>query len=238
MVEFKVNDHTYKEGDKFYTSVTTVLKQYKPEFDSQAIAAKYAIKHPEKTAEEWIEAWAVISKESTDWGTAVHAKEEDVTKGAEDCRVAAHQIDNDTIRSLDSLKDLEDGQYPELLIWNNEYNIAGQIDKAVLKKGVMDLTDYKTYKKVDLKSFYNPRAGGFKMMLQPLQMLQDCNYNHAAIQIGTYAFMLEELGYKIGKLTMMHLTRDGERIPYSISYSKYKMFISFMLTHYKINGNS
>lgn len=242
MVEFKVKEHTYTNIEKKtkYTSVTTVIKQYKIPFDSIKISEAYAKKHPEKTSEGWRAAWAVTSLESTDWGTKIHAVEEDAVRADPSFQEAAVAVDDDTIRSLASLQSLADGFYPELLVWNNKYNIAGQIDKVQLKNNVISITDYKTYKKVDLKSFYNPRQGGFKMMLEPLQMLQDCNFNHTAMQVCTYAFMLEELGYEIGELTLLHLTRDGQRIPYSIDYKQFRMHVLFMLTHYTTNkdGNS
>lgn len=238
MVEFKIKEHSYKEKgtDKLYTSVTTVLKKYKAPFDSEAVSEKYSLKHPEKTPKQWREEWAKVSKEASDYGTKVHAKEEEKLKSKADCRVASNQIDSNTIMSISSLKGLEDGVYPELLVWSNKYNIAGLVDKVTIKDGVVEIEDYKTFKKVTLKSFYNPKIKSYKMMLEPLHGLQDCNYNHAAIQIATYALLLEELGYKIGKLSMIHITRDGDRIPYNIPYTKYKMFVSFMLLHFKKNG--
>ena len=238
MVEFKIKEHKYREEgtDRYYTSVTTVLKKYKAPFDSIAISEKYTLKHPEKTAEEWREEWKKVSKEASDYGTKVHAEEEEKLKGRKDCRTSSNQINENTIMSINSLIGLEDGVYPELMVWSNRYNIAGLIDKVEIKNGVVSIDDYKTFKKVDLKSFYNFKTKSYKMMLEPLHGLQDCNFNHAAIQIATYALLLEELGYKIGSLTMTHITRDGDRIPYNIPYTKYKMFVSFMLLHFKKNG--
>lgn len=238
MVEFKIKEHKYREEgtDRFYTSVTTVLKKYKAPFDSVGISEKYSIKHPEKTAEEWREEWKRVSTEACEYGTKAHLEEEMKLKDRKDCRTASVEVDTNTLRSVDSLTGLEDGVYPELLVWSNRYNIAGLIDKVEIKNGVVSIDDYKTFKKVDLKSFYNFKTKSYKMMEEPLHGLHDCNFNHAAIQIATYALILEELGYKVGKLTMTHITRDGDRIPYNIPYTKYKMFVSFMLLHFKKNG--
>ncbi len=236
MIDFNIKEHKYTKGESVYTSVTTVIKKYKQPFDSMAISEKYAIKHPEKTAQEWRDEWARISKETAEYGTRVHAELEAATKLDPRCQVAAHQ-DGEFIRSLDMLTDLPDGLYPELLVWSDKYMIAGQVDLAEIRNGVVDLIDYKTYKKVDLKSFYNPKTKEWTCMLEPLHGLHDCNYNHAGLQMSTYAMILEELGYKIGKLSIVHIDRNGNKTPYSVPYSQFKMFVSFMLLHHQKNGN-
>jgi len=236
MVKFTVDDHKYTNKDgSCYTSVTTVIKDYKT-FDRDKVAKAYALKHPEKDAAGWIAEWEKIGKEAADHGTAVHKEEEDKVRACDAFKDGSFQVDFNTIRSLESLEKLPNGEYPELLIWSNKYMIAGQVDKVVVTDGRVDITDYKTYKKVDLKSFYNPRKGGWTMMKTPLHGLQDCNYNHAGIQLGLYALMLEELGYKIGTLTMVHIDRTGIKVPYNVPYTKFKMFVNFMLFNFMKNG--
>lgn len=237
MIKFTVKDHKYtgKSGN-IYTSVTTVIKEYKS-FDKIKVANAYARKHPEKDAAGWIAAWEYIGKEAADYGTKVHKEEEDKLRATPSFKHGSYQIDDDTIRSLESLTELPNGDYPELLIWSNKYMIAGQVDKVTITDGSVDITDYKTYKKgVELKSFYNPKKGGWQMMKSPLHSLQDCNYNHAGIQLGLYALMLEELGYKINTLTMVHIDRDGIKTPYNVPYTKFKMFVNFMLLNFMHNN--
>lgn len=233
MVEFKVKEHTYKDVNRRYTSVTTVIKKYKAPFDEKRISESYSLKHPEKTAAEWRDVWKKNRDEAAEYGTKIHAEEEAKIKAKETYKQASVQIDDDTIRSLDEIRGLPNGVYPELLVWSNVHTIAGQIDKVTIKNNVVAIDDYKTFKKVDLKSFFNGKTREWKMMKEPLHGIQDCNFNHAALQICTYALILEELGYRIGKLRMIHITREGERIPYSVPYSKYKPFVNFMLLHYK-----
>ena len=235
MVDFNIKEHKYTQGEKEYTSVTTLIKKYKQPFDAVPISEKYAMKHPEKTAEEWRAEWKKISKESAEYGTKVHAELEEKTKEDPRCQIAAH-ADGEFIRSLDMLTELEDGLYPELLVWSDKYGIAGQVDLVELKDGVAHLTDYKTYKKVDLKSFYNPKTKEWTCMQEPLHGLHDCNYNHAGLQMSTYALILEELGYKIGTLSIVHIDRNGNHTPYSVPYSQFKMFVHFMLLDYNKNG--
>jgi len=236
MIKFDPKEHKYtNKKETEYTSVTTVIKRYKQPFDAVKISERYAIKHPEKTAEEWRAEWKKIGDEAGEHGTKVHAELENTVKNDPRCRTATHE-DGEFIRSLDMITDLEDGLYPELLVWSDKYKIAGLVDLAEIKNGVVDLIDYKTYKKVDLKSFYNPRTKQWTCMLEPLHGLHDCNYNHAGLQMSLYALLLEELGYKIGKLSIIHIDRNGNKTPYSVPYSQFKMFVKFMVFDFMKNG--
>jgi hypothetical protein len=241
MIQFTKSNHKYiekREGEAEYTSVTTVVKQYKKPFDAKAISEKYALKHPEKTAKQWRAEWKKIGKEASDHGTKVHAELEAKTREDPRCQVAAHShSDGETIRSLDSLKDLPDGLYPELLIWSDKWKVAGQVDLVEIKEGVVDIVDYKNFKRMDLKSFYNPKIKQWSMMLEPLHGVQDCNYNHAGLQMSLYAMMLEEWGYKVRRLSITHIDRNGNKTPYSVPYSQFKMFVKFMLLDFKKNGS-
>ena len=237
MIEFNIDEHKYSKGNKRYISVTTLIKKFKTPFDAVKISEGYALKHPEKTAKQWQAEWKKIGEVTAAYGTKVHKEQEELTRIDPNCKVAAVAIDGNTIGSLETLRNLEDGIYPELMIWSDKYNLAGQADVVTIKKGVVDIADYKTYKKVDLKSFYNPKTKKYTCMLEPLNGLHDCNYNHAGLQMSTYALILEELGYKIGRLSMIHIDRNGNKVPYSIPYSQFKMFVNFMLLQEMYDGS-
>lgn len=243
MIKFDPKEHKYiSNTNEEYTSVTTVIKRYKKPFDAIGISEKYAIKHPEKTAEEWREEWKRVGKETADYGTKIHAEIEAKTLLDPNCRVHKVEALDGTFTSIKDLKDLEPGIYPEMFIWSDKYMMAGMADKVVIKekgnKKVVDITDYKTYKKVETKSFYNPKTKEWSCMLEPLHGLHDCNYNHAAIQLAIYAVFLEDMGYKVGKLIMQHIDRDGNIVDYPVPYSKFKLFANFLLLHYKVNGRN
>lgn len=237
MIKFDIDKHKYSNGEKVYTSVTTLIKKFKQPFDSVTISEKYALKHPEKTAKQWRDEWSRISTESAEYGTKIHKELEQNTLLSPLCKVAAVSLDANTIGSLDTLRNLEDGIYPELMIWSDKYQLAGQADLVTIKDGIVDIADYKTYKRVDLKSFYNPKTKKYTCMLEPLNGLHDCNYNHAGLQMSLYGLILEELGYKIGRLSMIHIDRNGNKVPYSIPYSQFKMFVNFMLLQEMYNGS-
>jgi len=240
MIQFDKKDHKYferREGEAEYMSVTTLIKKYKEPFDAKKISKNYALKHPEKTAAQWRAEWKKIGKETADYGTIIHAELEIGTQNDPRCKLGSHRINKNTIRSLDMLTDLEDGLYPELLIWSEKWKLAGQADLVEINNGVVDITDYKTYKKVNLKSFYNPKIKQWSCMLHPLNGVQDCNYNHTGLQLAMYGLMMEDLGYKIGKLKLLHIDRNGNKTPYSVPYSQFKMFATFILLDYNKDGN-
>lgn len=78
---------------------------------------------------------------------------------------------SDVIYFHNNLYDLEDGFYPELVLWNEENSIAGTADKVWVEtingERFIDIDDYKTNKKIS-KSNY------FEKMNYPLNHLDDC----------------------------------------------------------------
>lgn len=110
---------------------------------------------------------------------------------------------------------------PELKIYNRKYRISGTADKNYFfpdKK--LDIDDWKTNKKIDQKGFFGQK------MKYSLKHLDDCNYNHYCIQVSTYAWMLEQYGYKPNNLKFTHvkLAEDGltvlEATEYHTNYMK------------------
>ncbi len=63
----------------------------------------------------------------------------------------------------------------------------------------MDVHDYKTCKSIDKEGFRG------ETFLKPLQHLQNANYWKFSLQLSTYAWMLQECGYKVRNLYMHHI---------------------------------
>lgn len=125
---------------------------------------------------------------------------------------------------FESLKDLEDGFHPELILWNNDYKLAGQADKVYIETidGIRyaEIDDYKTNRKIDVTSF-------FGNMLPPLSHLKDCNYNHYRLQISTYAWMLEQEGFTVRNTGFTHLNK-----PYVFPYMKKEVELMLGITDF------
>lgn len=134
--------------------------------------------------------------------TTIHSTKIEIKKGVE-------------YRSpvVTNLYDLEDGFHPELILWNDDVQIAGQSDLVFIEtindKRYIDISDYKTNKKIDVYSFMKHK------MLAPLSHLDDVNANHYKLQISCYAWLLEQAGYIPRHLEFRHLNT-----PYPVKYMK------------------
>lgn len=88
--------------------------------------------------------------------------------------------------------------YPERLLYWKDY--CGTVDKTFAKAwNKVDVGDYKTSKTIEKTSYKSQR------MLEPLNHLEDCNYNHYSLQLSIYAYMLEKLfGVEVDNLYIDH----------------------------------
>lgn len=199
-VTFDEEAHSYTADNsgRKYISATTIIGKFKSPFDKVAVSTAYAKKHGQ-TPEYWQAEWAKISKIACDKGTAFHKMKEDamLSNGSvlRDKKVIPVHVKDVLEKSSYNYKDLPDGVYPELLLWNHYFELAGIADIITIEGNYFDIDDYKTNKKIDKFSFCHPKTG-YKKMLFPLQHLQDCNFNHYQLQLSIYAFMLEQLSGK------------------------------------------
>lgn len=124
-------------------------------------------------------------------------------------------------QKLKSLKNLEAGYYPEMVIWNNKYKVIGTADRVFInRKKEIWIDDYKTNKEIK-------KSNQFEKMLSPLDSLDNCNYNHYRLQIGLYAWMLEQHGYDVKGISINH---DGNHM--RMRYNSIKRHVEKMLRHY------
>ena len=119
---------------------------------------------------------------------------------------------------MDNLGDLKSGYYPELVLWNEEHEIAGQADKVFLeqvgKDMMFDMDDYKTNKKMSKTAFWYKNYG-YIMLLPPVDHLQDSKLQKYELQLSFYAWMLEQQGLKLRNLSLHHLNQR-----YDLEYRK------------------
>lgn len=122
--------------------------------------------------------------------------------------------------------DIEYGVYPEYLIsYDNpklDVHLAGQIDLLVKNGNNIIIGDWKSNKKLEFKSFYNPSTRTSVKMKYPLTNLDDVNFNHYQLQLSTYAWMLQKLNsnFNIEKLFIYHFDHNGNQKYYDVKYLK------------------
>lgn len=221
-MKFIQDTHKYiNDEDESYTSVTFLIKQYKPYKDWNEIATKYAKKHKRST-EDVQEEWKMKAKLATDKGTEFHNKMEKMYIDASIWRLDDEDLSVypsfivDGVKKARSLK-LEQGIYPELLIFSHKYKLAGQADLVEIVKGRINIKDYKTSKEIKKESFSNWKTGPEKMTF-PLNNLQNSNFWHYAVQLNIYMFMLKVHNPKLkqGKMEILHVTDEESMEVYKV----------------------
>lgn len=226
-MNFTELDHKYfTDSGRVYTSVTTLLGKLKPYEDWEAILQKTAKKRkidPEVLRAEWTREKDL----SCEKGTAFHNKREQelinngcVIYGDEKLTVFQPIWEGETKKAT-SLK-LEPGVYPELLMWLDSIELAGQADYVeVTNQNILNIKDWKTNKKIEFKGFTNWK-GETKKLNYPIGHLDNCNGSIYSLQLNMYAYIIlrHNPKLKLGTMTLVHITTDEEgntiEIPYEV----------------------
>lgn len=223
MITFIEDTHLYlNEKQEKYKSVTSVLKEFEPKKDWEKIKKNYAKKH-KLSVEEVTQMWDKAKNDACAKGTAYHkfrelelvANQKDKAFGKE-LEVRPSYCIGGVKKSTPSLI-LEEGIYPELIIWLDSAKIAGQADIVVIADGKIHIQDYKTNKKIDKQGYVNWEKKEEKLVY-PLDHLGCCNYNTYSLQLSMYMYMLQRHNPKLGagKLELLHVTfepsEEGELV--------------------------
>lgn len=152
---------------------------------------------------EMLKSWKGKAKQATDKGTLYHDREENKIK-----RSYGHPDDWSGFNIQHPF--LTRNPYAELRLYNHKYKLSGSADyiKILNKKGRFTMIDYKTSKEVSQYVYTNPWTGKSDNMLDPIDKLGNCNYNHYMLQLSLYAWMMEELGYSVDSLYILHVVVD------------------------------
>ena len=186
-----------------------------------------------------LDMWDEENRNSCERGTRIHADlENSFYKKKKDIDLSKYQIGGkfECIKDHNNL-DLENGIYPEYLISrvseDGKLRIAGQIDLLVKKGNKIIIGDWKTNKKIDLKSFFDSKSKTSSKMKYPLNNLDDCNYNHYCLQLSTYAWMIQKLNpeFEIEDLVLVHFDHTDNMTVYHLPYLKDEVIK--MLSFYK-----
>lgn len=203
MVVFNEDNHTYFLGDKKLTSVTQYISKYKPVFDSDLIAGKYAKKH-NLIKEDVLKMWKEKGEKACDMGSFVHQIFEDYILGL---HIA---VRSDYVKCLVAKKFIKDffksGRLipveTEYIVYNNE--LAGQIDCIVKNEfGHHFILDWKTNSEIKYEN-------SWQSMLGKYSDLDDCSFNHYSIQLNKYKELCTE--YDIKGCFIVHLMDEDYKI--------------------------
>ena len=95
------------------------------------------------------------------------------------------------------------------------------------------IVTHNTNKKIETKSFYNTKTKSSVKMKFPLNNLDDVNYYHYALQLSTYAWMIQQMDpmYEIEDLVLVHFDHSDNMTVYHLPYLKDEVIK--MLLYYK-----
>lgn len=218
ILTFTPQNHKYvsKEADGIdWISVTSFISNFKQPFDADAQSEKSSRNKKSKwykmDPEEIKQAWKAEAKRATDLGTWYHnCREKDLcaleTIERHDSVIPVIQpIEKEGVKYSPNQK-LQDGVYPEHLVYLKSAGLCGQSDLVEVVNGFVHITDYKTNKEIKTEGYTN-WEGITTKMLPPVSHLDDCNLNHYALQLSLYMFMILKHNPRLkpGSLSIHHV---------------------------------
>ena len=224
MIVFNAGDHSYKSLDDSnidWISVTTLVSHFKKPFDAKKVAEK--VSKSKKSKWSGIdpkiiqEIWNNESTRSTTLGTWYHNQRE-----SDLCSLASIEREGVTVPvfkpsevregvKLAPSQKLEPGVYPEHMVYLRSAGICGQSDLVEIVNGKVNIIDYKTNKEIKTESFVN-WEGISEKLLPPVNHLDDCNFNHYALQLSIYMYIILKHNPKLkpGRIFIHHITFEQE----------------------------
>lgn len=175
--------------------------------------------------------------ESCRRGTLIHAKFEDMYSKPGNVTINKYGLGGSFKTNAGNYKlNCERGVYPEFLIsykFDDYLMISGQLDCLVLDGNDITIIDFKTNKKIDLKSYFDNVTKKSQKMKFPLNDIDDSNYWHYVLQLSVYGYLLQKINpkFKIKKLIIHHIDHDGNETEYDCPYLKDE--VERMLLHYR-----
>lgn len=217
---FKEDGHIYESCDNDvieWTSVTSFIGMFKPKFDAKGQAQKSAKNKRSKwygmTDKEILEAWNNETERAIGLGNWYHNQREadmldfnTIERDGVEVPIIKPLTNNDGIKLAPEQK-LNDGVYPEHLVYLKSAGLCGQADLVEVVNGKINITDYKTNKEIKESGFTN-WEGITSKLYKPVSHLDDCNLNHYNLQLSIYAYIIKKHNpkLKVGKLIVQHVS--------------------------------
>jgi len=214
-IKFKDKGHEYTvfcdnnlEGDKSFTSTTTLIHQYVTPFNADLIIKNMMLS---KNWNEHHKYWGMTPKQIKDlWKTNNLGVADAGTKLHFDIECTYNEIEivNNSKEFQMFLQFKNDHYYlepyrTEWLIFDEENKITGSIDMVFKDGDVLDIYDWKRSKSID-----KVKNNNF-LQSYSLNHLPDSNYWHYSLQLNIYKNILErKYGMKVRDLYLVQLHPD------------------------------
>jgi hypothetical protein len=244
-IKFEEKKHQYFDSDgNEYQSMSRVLRTIQNHFDREGIS-KAVAKSRGVSQDKILAEWDKKRDDASDYGNFIHNGMEDYFNGK--------TVNDKRIEELAKSFSVETKDYyrmsTEHILYDKEYKIAGMTDllldrqkKPRSGEWIIDLMDYKTNLEKGIYFDSISRKNGTlkhykKFLHSPLDHLEECNYNHYALQLSGYGRMLEKTyGVKIGKLFIVWIRYNSnsdkfEYVMIPVPYMKFE--IDALFENYK-----
>ena len=224
-IVFNADDHSYKSVDASdnisWISVTTLISCLKKSFDPKKVSESVSKKKNSKwfgmDPKEIQQIWKAEADRAITLGTYYHNQRE-----ADLCSLSSIEREGITVpvfkpveikdgAKYAPLQKLDPGVYPEHMVYLKSAGLCGQSDLVEVVNGRVNIIDYKTNKEIKMESFKNWEGMSDKM-LAPVDSLDDCNFNHYALQLSIYMYIILKHNPKLqpGKIFIHHIVFEEE----------------------------
>jgi hypothetical protein len=215
ILTFDSKKHEYLLGGTKLTSVTTIIKDNFPQFDSEKVAIKSAAK-AKMTVDAILQLWKKSGDEASAFGNLIHLMAETIILnydlGAADYLAKTEREEKFLAALKVSISQIIKNYHileVEKIVFSPVKKVAGTIDLLLQHKttGSIIVGDWKTSKEIK-RSAYNNELG-----LGLCSHLQNCNYVHYSLQLAVYKELLISEGYleKNARVSgaIIHLKDEG-----------------------------
>ena len=174
-----------------YTSGTTFIHKFIPEFDPTGAIAARCAKKQGVSVEELKKQWAEKGRIATTLGTRCHEICEDIELGREVRNKAQDEKEEklfaNAAKMAAAFRQKLDILGVEKIVFSPELQIAGTIDLFAKsrKDGSYLIIDHKTNKSIDTDNKYK------NFCLAPIEHVPNLNFWHYGLQLNLYAYLLK-----------------------------------------------
>ena len=201
LLHFDEAEHKYTCNGKQLESVTTVVENCFKKFDADYWAERKASQLG-KTAEEIKKEWDEKAQQARDLGTMMHDKIEKYYLDIES------ESDETFDLFLQFAAEHELCPYrTEWRIYYEEYGIAGTLDFLECRDGKYVIYDWKRSTKLVKDGVVEKESRFGQNALAPIGNISDSTYNHYALQVSFYRYILEKkygIEVSAGRLAVFH----------------------------------
>lgn len=210
-MRFVAGTHKYYLGKQELRGVTKWISSFFTEFDEKEVAKKLTYIYRNKGIKKGVREIKKEWRAKRDEGSLVHKEIErwikDVTfvPTHPKARLATELLDKWIKEGIGGSK--IQWFKPEFIVFSKRNKLAGTIDLLISTDDGYIIVDWKTNTAI--------KKTGFTKSTHPVTLgLDDCNYNHYALQLTTYGRLLEDMGfdlaYDANSLKLVHLYSDKD----------------------------